>query len=55
MFFNVIIGAMGIGQTAPYFEAFAIAKGAAGKVFSIIERVSTIDCLFLIVNHSKLN
>nr|XP_042898476.1 ATP-dependent translocase ABCB1 isoform X2 [Parasteatoda tepidariorum] len=43
VFFNVILGAMGVGQTAPYFEAFAIAKGAAGKVFSIIERKPPID------------
>ncbi|GFR19390.1 ATP-dependent translocase ABCB1 [Trichonephila clavata] len=43
VFFNVMLGAMGIGQTAPYFEAFALARGAAGKVFSIIERVPTID------------
>ncbi|KAG8183767.1 hypothetical protein JTE90_002404 [Oedothorax gibbosus] len=43
VFFNVILGAMGIGQTAPYFEAFALAKGAAGKVFSIIERKPPID------------
>ncbi|XP_055937185.1 ATP-dependent translocase ABCB1-like isoform X1 [Argiope bruennichi] len=43
VFFNVMLGAMGIGQTAPYFEAFALARGAAGKVFSIIERVPPID------------
>lgn len=34
-----MLGAMGVGQTAPYFEAFALARGAAGKIFSIIERV----------------
>lgn len=39
VFFNVMLGAMGVGQTAPYFEAFALARGAAGKIFSIIERV----------------
>ncbi|XP_054720793.1 ATP-dependent translocase ABCB1-like [Uloborus diversus] len=43
VFFNVILGAMGVGQTAPYFEAFALARGAAGKVFSIIERKPPID------------
>ncbi|GIY55270.1 ATP-dependent translocase ABCB1 [Caerostris extrusa] len=43
VFFNVMLGAMGIGQTAPYFEAFALARGAAGKVFSIIERIPPID------------
>lgn len=37
-----MLGAMGVGQTAPYFEAFALARGAAGKIFSIIERVFVI-------------
>ncbi|XP_035227144.1 ATP-dependent translocase ABCB1-like isoform X2 [Stegodyphus dumicola] len=43
VFFNVMLGAMGVGQTAPYFEAFALARGAASKVFSIIERKPPID------------
>ncbi|XP_055935282.1 ATP-dependent translocase ABCB1-like isoform X3 [Argiope bruennichi] len=43
VFFNVMSASMFIGQTAPYFEAFALARGAAAKIYSIIDRVPTID------------
>ena len=29
VFFSVLIGAMQIGQAAPYMEAFSVARGAA--------------------------
>ena len=40
IFFNVMTASMFIGQTAPYFEAFALARGAAAKIYSIIDRVN---------------
>ncbi|XP_071033679.1 ATP-dependent translocase ABCB1 isoform X2 [Parasteatoda tepidariorum] len=43
VFFNVMSASMFIGQTSPYFEAFALAKGAAAKIFHIIERKPVID------------
>ncbi|XP_035228451.1 ATP-dependent translocase ABCB1-like isoform X1 [Stegodyphus dumicola] len=43
VFFNVMSASMFIGQTAPYFEAFAVARGAAAKVFNIIDREPLID------------
>ncbi|XP_071033677.1 ATP-dependent translocase ABCB1-like [Parasteatoda tepidariorum] len=43
VFFNVITASMFIGQTAPYFEAFALARGSAAKIFNIIERKPVID------------
>ncbi|KAK1806696.1 hypothetical protein P4O66_005188, partial [Electrophorus voltai] len=43
VFFAVIIGAFGIGQTSPNIQAFASARGAAHKVFSIIDHEPNID------------
>ncbi|XP_049320497.1 ATP-binding cassette, sub-family B (MDR/TAP), member 4 [Astyanax mexicanus] len=43
VFFAVIIGAFGIGQTSPNIQAFASARGAAHKVFSIIDHKPSID------------
>ncbi|XP_054722663.1 ATP-dependent translocase ABCB1-like [Uloborus diversus] len=43
IFFNVGSAAMFFGQTAPYFEAFALARGAAAKVYQIIDREPSID------------
>ncbi|XP_022240474.1 multidrug resistance protein 1A-like, partial [Limulus polyphemus] len=43
VFFNVLMGAMNMGQASPYLEAFAIARGAAGMIFEIIERIPLID------------
>ena len=43
VFFSVLIGAMQIGQAAPYMEAFSVARGAAASIFNIIDRVPSID------------
>ena len=43
VFFSVLIGGFQIGQSAPYAEAFATARSAAGKIYSIIDRVPSID------------
>ncbi|XP_045621631.1 ATP-dependent translocase ABCB1 [Procambarus clarkii] len=43
VFFSVLMGAMNIGQAAPFLEAFNIARGAAATIFDIIERKSAID------------
>lgn len=38
-----MMGAMNLGASSPFIETFGIAKGAAAKVFKIIEQKSTID------------
>ncbi|MPC45721.1 Multidrug resistance protein 1 [Portunus trituberculatus] len=43
VFFSVLMGAMNVGQSAPYWEAFTVARGAAATIFSIVERKSAID------------
>ncbi|NXK03594.1 MDR3 protein, partial [Herpetotheres cachinnans] len=43
VFFSVLIGAFGIGQTAPCVEAFASARGAAYAIFNIIDNEPKID------------
>jgi len=43
VFFSVIIAAMGLGQTAPGITAMTAARGAAPRVFEVIERASAID------------
>ncbi|KAG7166971.1 ATP-dependent translocase ABCB1-like [Homarus americanus] len=43
VFFSVLMGAMNVGQAAPYFEAFSVARGAAATIYDIIERKSVID------------
>ncbi|GAB0497723.1 hypothetical protein MMPV_009060 [Pyropia vietnamensis] len=45
VFFAIIISAMGLGQTAPGISAVHAARGAAPRVFEVIERVSAIDPL----------
>ncbi|PNF40555.1 hypothetical protein B7P43_G07604, partial [Cryptotermes secundus] len=45
VFFGVMVGSMNFGLSSPYIEAFSIAKGAAAKVFSVIDRVSPINSL----------
>lgn len=45
VFFAIIIGAMGLGQTAPGISAVHAARGAAPRVFEVIERTSAIDPL----------
>ncbi|KAG0716694.1 Multidrug resistance protein 1 [Chionoecetes opilio] len=37
------MGAMNVGQSAPYWEAFTVAQGAAATIYSILERRSAID------------
>lgn len=44
-FFCVLMGSMSIGQAAPAFTAFATARGAAPRVYSVIEQQSAIDPL----------
>ncbi|KAG8177035.1 hypothetical protein JTE90_024081 [Oedothorax gibbosus] len=41
--FNVDTACMFLGQFAPYFEAFAMARGSAAKIYDVIERVPSID------------
>jgi ATP-binding cassette, subfamily B (MDR/TAP), member 1 len=43
VFFGVMMGSMNIGMTSPYIETFGIACGAAGSVFSVIDRIPPID------------
>merc|ERR1719233_1108093 len=43
VFFSVLIGGFQIGQSAPYAEALATARSAAGKIYRIIDRVPQID------------
>ncbi|XP_030604928.1 ATP-dependent translocase ABCB1 [Archocentrus centrarchus] len=43
VFFVVLIGAFALGQTSPNIETFANARGAAHKVYNIIDNVPSID------------
>ncbi|XP_047217708.1 ATP-binding cassette, sub-family B (MDR/TAP), member 4 isoform X1 [Girardinichthys multiradiatus] len=43
VFFVVIIGVFAMGQTSPNIQTFASARGAAYKVYSIIDHNPTID------------
>lgn len=43
VFFCVMIGAAQLGQVGPNFEAISNARGAAFKVFEILEREPTIN------------
>ncbi|CAG8451736.1 11792_t:CDS:10 [Diversispora eburnea] len=43
VFFSVLIGAFSLGNTAPNLTALANARGAAKKLFSVIDRVPVID------------
>lgn len=43
MFFSVLMGAMNMGQAAPFMEAFSVGRGAAANVFEVLERESLID------------
>lgn len=38
-----MMGAMSLGVSSPFIESFGIAKGAAAKVFSVIEQKPKID------------
>lgn len=39
------MGAMNVGQAAPYVEAFSMAKSAAAAIFTVIDRKPPIDTL----------
>ncbi|KAJ3597609.1 hypothetical protein NHX12_001132 [Muraenolepis orangiensis] len=43
VFFTVLTGAFSLGQTTPNFQAFASARGAAHKVYNIIDNTPSID------------
>uniref|UniRef100_A0A7M4F350 ATP binding cassette subfamily B member 1 n=1 Tax=Crocodylus porosus TaxID=8502 RepID=A0A7M4F350_CROPO len=43
VFFAILLGAFGIGQTAPSIEAFATARGAAYAIFKIIDNEPEIN------------
>ena len=43
VFFSVLMGAMNMGQAAPFMEAFNVARGAAANVYLVLERHSLID------------
>ncbi|XP_051812258.1 ATP-binding cassette, sub-family B (MDR/TAP), member 4 isoform X1 [Acanthochromis polyacanthus] len=43
VFFTVLIGAFTLGQTSPNIQTFASARGAAHKVYAIIDHNPTID------------
>uniref|UniRef100_A0AAQ4S6E1 ATP-binding cassette sub-family B member 5 n=1 Tax=Gasterosteus aculeatus aculeatus TaxID=481459 RepID=A0AAQ4S6E1_GASAC len=43
VFFVVLIGAFTVGQTSPNIQTFATARGAAHKVYNIIDHKPTID------------
>lgn len=45
VFFSVMMGSMSLGVASPFIETFGIAKGAAAKIFQIIERKPEIDPL----------
>eukprot|EP00178_Gracilaria_changii_P000812 TRINITY_DN1103_c0_g2_i1.p1 TRINITY_DN1103_c0_g2~~TRINITY_DN1103_c0_g2_i1.p1 ORF type:complete len:1314 (+),score=235.26 TRINITY_DN1103_c0_g2_i1:425-4366(+) len=44
-FFSVFIASFSIGQAAPSFKAFAVAQGAAPRVYEVISRESEINPL----------
>lgn len=43
--FGVLAGAQNMGLTSPHIEAFAVARGAAVTIFSVIDRKPAIDAL----------
>ncbi|XP_054017022.1 ATP-dependent translocase ABCB1 [Dryobates pubescens] len=43
VFFSILLGAFGVGQTAPSMEAFASARGSAYAIFSVIDNEPRID------------
>ncbi|KAJ6632996.1 ATP-dependent translocase ABCB1, partial [Pseudolycoriella hygida] len=45
VFFSVMMGGMSLGASSPFIESFGIAKGAAAKVFQIIENKPLINPL----------
>ena len=49
-----MFGAMQLGQAGPHMEAIAAARGAAYKVFFIIDRVKIICAMFKIAKAHTL-
>ena len=45
VFLSVLIGAMSIGQASPSITSFASGRGAATKIFEMIDRKSKINPL----------
>ncbi|KAK9760001.1 hypothetical protein K7432_016415 [Basidiobolus ranarum] len=43
VFFSLVLGAMSLGTASPYVSSISSARGAAAKVYEIIERKSKID------------
>ncbi|KAK5581948.1 hypothetical protein RB653_003529 [Dictyostelium firmibasis] len=43
VFFSVIMGAMALGQASPNVASFANGRGAAFKIYEVIDRLSKID------------
>lgn len=43
VFFSVLMGAMNVGQAAPFGEAITTARAAAATVYDIVDRKSAID------------
>lgn len=43
VFFSVMTASMNFGMASPYIEAFGIARGAATKVFSVIDNEPVIN------------
>ncbi|XP_055537427.1 multidrug resistance protein homolog 49 [Wyeomyia smithii] len=43
--FGVLAGAQNLGLSSPHLEAFSTAKGSATSIFSVIDRIPTIDSL----------
>lgn len=41
--FGVLAGAQNLGLTSPHIEAFATARGSAASIFSVIDRIPSID------------
>ena len=41
----MLSGAMNMGLTTPHLEAFAVARGSAAFIFSVIDRIPEIDSL----------
>lgn len=43
--FGVLVGAQNLGLTSPHLEAFAVARGSASAIYSVIDRKPIIDAL----------
>lgn len=43
--FGVLAGAQNLGLSSPHLEAFSTAKGSASSIFSVIDRIPTIDSM----------